>query len=355
MIHARTLGLVVAAAVLALPLDAQRGRRGDRAETPPKTEAGTWRQETFESKAVDKTATYSIFVPKGYDAEDAAERKYPLVVWLHGMFEDDRRFVNRGGGETVDRLMAAGEIPEMLVVCPSDGTRRSFYVNSEQGNYEDLITTDLMAHLEANYRIAPDRKQRAIMGISMGGMGALKIAFKNPELFGTVSTHSAAVLPADPADLPAQFKAYATRLGLDQVFGDPIDKAIWAKENPLNLALACNRDAVAGLRIRFDAGTRDRYGFHAGNEGLHKVLDAKKVPHTWQLIDGGGHAWGSGFELESLEASLRFVAEGFTASDKADAGRQGLEGLMPGGVKDAGKGAGSDAGKAPTKTGAGGR
>ena len=83
-------------------------------------------------------------------------------------------------------------------------------------SYEDLITKDLLEHLTKTYRVSKRRDQRAIMGISMGGMGALKIALKNPELFGTVSAHSSAVLPPDPKDLPPRFMSYAKRIGIDR-------------------------------------------------------------------------------------------------------------------------------------------
>lgn len=329
MIQPHTLGLSVLALLAAAnPLDAQRRNR--RPDTPATTEAGTWREQTYESEALGKEATYRIFVPHSYDAEENAEQEYPVAIWLHGMHETENRFVSRGGGATLDRLMAAGEIPEMLFVCPFDGNRRSFYVNCDGGRYEDLVTVDLLAHLEKTWRVEEDRGKRAIMGISMGGMGALKIALKKPELFGTVSTHSAAVMPADPDDLPPRFKSYAARLGLDQVFGDPIDKAIWERENPLNLALGIAPKDLAGLRIRFDAGSADRYGFQAGNEGLHRVLEARKVPHSWDLVDGGGHAWGSGFRTASLEASLRFVGEGFLEAASRKKALDGLGGLLGG-------------------------
>ena len=261
------------------------------------------------------------------------------MIWLHGLWETDRRFVSRGGSETLSKLMAAGEIPEMVFVCAHDGTRKSFYVNTGKRRYEDLITNDLLTHLTETYRISKRRDMRALMGISMGGMGALKIALKKPELFGTVSAHSSAVLPPDPKDLPPRFMSYAKRIGVTEVFGDPIDVKIWAQENPLNLAQKADPKKLKGLRIRFDAGRKDRYRFAPTNEALHKVLRSRKVEHTWELIPNGGHAWGSGFSMESLAKSLKFVGEGFERAAVAERGRAGLGGLMPGksGGKDGSK------------------
>jgi len=45
----------------------------------------------------------------------------------------------------------------------------------------------------ANYRVDKDHKHWALMGISAGGMAALRITLTQPELFGTVAVHSSAV------------------------------------------------------------------------------------------------------------------------------------------------------------------
>ena len=47
-------------------------------------------------------------------------------------------------------------------------------------------------------------------------------------------------------------------------------------------------------------------------------MEEREIPHTWVLIEGGGHAWSSGFPMEALERSLLFVGEGF----KADLNRE---------------------------------
>ena len=79
---------------------------------------------------------------------------------------------------------------------------RTTYMNGETGgDIEDLIVDDLVSHLQQRYRLSDRREDRAIMGVSAGGFGALKIALRHPDVFGAVATHSAAILPADPDDL----------------------------------------------------------------------------------------------------------------------------------------------------------
>ena len=70
----------------------------------------------------------------------------------------------------------------------------------------------------------------------MGGMAAKRIAFQNPDQFGAVGVHSAAILPEDPNNLPDRMKGAAKQFGLVEVFGDPIEKEPWEKANPLCIA-----------------------------------------------------------------------------------------------------------------------
>jgi hypothetical protein len=106
-------------------------------------------------------------------------------------------------------------------------------------------------------------------------------------------------------------KGMAQRLGLDEVFGNPIQKDPWQKANPLCLANAAPLEQLQSLRIYFDAGSNDRYGFAAGNELLHQALDRRKVQHTWRLIEGGGHSWGAGFQDQTLPFSFGVVGAMF--------------------------------------------
>lgn len=332
--------LAAALGLLTTPLDAQRPRR-DR-EPPPPLEHGTWKDGKCASEALGRDMSYGVYLPASY-AEDT-ERRYPLVVWLHGMWEDENRFHTRGGAAALDKLIGDGALPELILVSPSAG-RSSFYINGKASKEEDALLNDFLHHVDSEYRVATDRAQRVLMGVSLGGMAALKVAMRHPQLFGTVATHSAAIFPADLDNLDERFqRAMRSQwLGpvIDEVFGDPIDRELWKDNNPLALAASVAADDLRELHIYFDAGTRDRYGFQAGNELLHAALDKAEVPHTWRLIEGGGHSWGDGLAEQALPDSLRFVADQLRAA----AGRSALRGLLDG---NGGKGDGKEA-KPPGK------
>ena len=323
------------------------GGRGPRNQ-PAQVELKHFTHEEgkFASAAVGKEMEYGIYLPKGYDDDANKDVQWPLVVWLHGMFEDHRRFHGRGGAPVLDKAVEDGLLPPCVFVL-ANGGRTTMYINAgEKKNYQDLVQQDLLEFVQKTYRVAGDRNQRALMGISMGGMASLRIGFTHPQLFGTVAVHSSAVFPSDPKQLPPNLVKNAKRFGLDEVFGDPIDETLWRATNPLGLAEAVDPKTLAGLRLYFDAGTEDHFEFGKTNALLHEALDKKKVPHTWQLVQGGGHAWGSGFQDTSLLASLKFVGDGFRAAEARGAALQGLGGAADGKAPDA-----KDPTPAPKKNG----
>jgi len=290
-------------------LPGQRRAR-DRDRSPKEMENFTFSEHSFDSEAVGREMEFGVYLPKGYDDEANSKKKWPLIIWLHGLWEDHQRFHRRGGAPLLDEAVRDGKLPPCIFVT-ANGGRSSMYFNRKDQRWEDLISEDLLAHLEKNYRISERRDERAIMGVSMGGMGALRIAFTHPKLFGAVAAHSSAVFAEDPDDLPPRLKKYATRIGLDEVFGNPIEKEPWQKANPVCIAHKVDKKELQELRIYFDAGTEDRYGFQVGNGVLHDVLQERKIPHTWRLIDGGGHSWGDRFQNEALPHSFAFIGEMF--------------------------------------------
>ena len=308
--------LTALALVAQQPPDGERPRRPRREPVAVELKNFTFQEQRFASEAVGKEMPYGVYLPKGYEDAEQKDTKWPLVIWLHGMFEDHKRFHERGGAPVLDKAVTEKLLPPCVFVL-ADGGRTSMYIDAgEKKNYQQLVQKDLLDHVGKTYRVSTDRQQRALMGISMGGMAALRVGFTHPDLFGTVAVHSSAVFPADPKQLPPQVVKNASRFGLDEVFGNPIDEKLWRATNPLGIAEAIDAKALDGLRIYFDAGTEDRHDFGKTNQLLHEALDKKKVEHTWTLVDGGGHAWGSGFQDTSLLASLKFVGDGFRAAGK---------------------------------------
>jgi S-formylglutathione hydrolase FrmB len=149
--------------------------------------------KTFPSKLLGRELRYGVYLPPSYSK--SPEKKYPVLYFLHGLFEDETRWSTRGETDQIlDRMIGDGKIGEFIVALPYGGT--SFYTNMRDGSekWEDVMVTEFLPLIESSYRVNASRAQRGISGTSMGGYGALKIAMKHPDLFGSASSHSAVLL-----------------------------------------------------------------------------------------------------------------------------------------------------------------
>jgi S-formylglutathione hydrolase FrmB len=262
------------------------------------------RYATFHSAALGRDVSYAIQLPPSYAAGD---RRYPVLHVLHGLFESPSFWVERGLPRILDELMTSGEVPEMLVVA-ADGDS-SFFVNGPLGAYEDLVTRDLPAHVEATYRAVPGREGRALLGISMGGYAALRIALSRPEVYRAVAAHSAMVLQTVPTAAAGAGRWHLA--AFSRAFGDPIDAALWTAADPL--AWAARADPAKTPALYFDCGSADRYGLFKGNEELHRRLLARGVAHEFALRPGDH---GYDYVRSVLGDSLRFVGRALRGGPK---------------------------------------
>jgi len=264
----------------------------------PAPAAAEVRSGTFSSPSLGREVSYVVDLPPSY--ETSAPRRYPVVYALHGLFEGSGFWERRGLAAILAELRAKGAVPELLVVAV-DGSN-SFFVNAPGGRYEDLVTRDVVAHVESSYRVVPGRAGRALLGISMGGYGALHIAFDQPGLVTAVATHSAMLLEQIPT--AAQGARRGQMAAFHQVFGDPIDAALWTANDPL--ALAAKVDPKAAPALYLDCGAEDRYGLANGHRALDRVLSERGVAHAFALPPGDH---GYEFVRARLAESLRFLGE----------------------------------------------
>jgi S-formylglutathione hydrolase FrmB len=255
------------------------------------------RATTFRSAALGRDVGCAVHLPPSYGAGSAV---YPVVYALHGLFEDSRFWEGRGLAAMLDDLWARRAVPEFVLVAVDGGN--SFFANSPLGRYEDLVTQDAIAFAESSYRVRRDRRGRGLLGVSMGGYAALRIALSQPDRFAVAATHSAMLLAAPPR--PGQGAGAYQLAAFARVFGEPPDLALWRANDPLEWAQRA--DAGSTPALSFDCGDRDRYGLAAGHEELHRRLVARGIAHAFSL-----HPGDHGYEYvrSVLPLSLDFVSQ----------------------------------------------
>ena len=260
------------------------------------------------SKIMGHPVAYCVLLPPSYDTEKP--RRYPILYLLHGLGDNEQMLIRSGGFNLVEDLWERNQLGDLLIVTPDGGS--SFYINSRDGHrrYEDFFLREFLPQIEKRYRIQAGRTSRGIAGISMGGYGALHLAFRHPELFGSLGAHSAALLEKIPTITLSDSRQLARSRILGDVFGSPLDPVFWKQNDPLTIARTAN---LAGLRIYFDCGSEDDFGFDAGAVALDKMLSSRHIPHEFHLYPGG-HNWV--YVADHLPALLQFHSHLFESASR---------------------------------------
>ena len=163
-------------------------QRESQPDNPRLTPNVRMQDVTFHSMSLRRNMPYRVILPAA-----TAPNGFPVVYLLHGgggnyrdwsNYSDVAQFADRG----------------LILVMPEGNS--SYYVNSvdrSKDRYEDYITKDLIADVEARFPVAPSRPSRAIAGISMGGFGAVVLSLKHPELYAFAGGLSSAIdVPSRP-------------------------------------------------------------------------------------------------------------------------------------------------------------
>ncbi len=159
---------------------------------------------SFPTPSLKESGSFmSLYLPPGYDEE--SDQAYPLIIYLHGSHPNDNLFISNVVEPAINELIMFSGLQPVIIAMPrlqntsntENYDNHHMYVNSEYyGGFEDVITHDLMGFLRdlesmnIKDKISFSRESTAIIGFSMGGGGAARVALKNPDLFGAFGSHS---------------------------------------------------------------------------------------------------------------------------------------------------------------------
>jgi S-formylglutathione hydrolase len=274
---------------------------------------GTLTASTVPSTNVPAPVPITHYLPKNYDAKRA--ERYPLLIQLHGgggSNEDMENFralsVGGGMGGLLDQAIENGLVAPMVSVMPSAG--RAFYMNFKDGSqkWEDFVMKDLLPYMRKNFNVVQGREGTFITGISMGGIGSLRMAVKHPEVFQAVASQEPAIEPAlayDDITLRDKIgrpdgAGLQDRILLLRIYGDPIDKDYWAANNPATI-IKNDPSRLLGLGIYLEVGDQDLFYINLGTEFVHRALFDAGISHEYRLVKGADHV-GASLVPRSLDA-----------------------------------------------------
>jgi S-formylglutathione hydrolase len=213
---------------------------------------GTLRYCRHDSAATGTPMKFSVWTPDG-------EGPFPYVIWLSGLTCTEDNFTTKAGayGHAAKHglaVVAPDTSPRGEGVADDDaydlGQGAGFYVDATEAPWaphfqmETYVTRDLVEAVESAFPL--DGKRRGIFGHSMGGHGALTLAFRHKSLFRSVSAFAPIV---SPTRCPWGLKAFSAYLG--------DDRAAWRAHD----AAALLEDNVAGRfdDILIDQGLADQF------------------------------------------------------------------------------------------------
>jgi S-formylglutathione hydrolase FrmB len=221
------------------------------------------------SAAMNKDIKAVVIKPDDY----SSSRKFPVLYLLHGF-----------SGNYSDWILKVPEVRKLsdeyniVIVCP-DGGFASWYFDSPQRKewqYETYISKELISYIDSHYATINNRLGRAITGLSMGGHGALYLAFKHLDLYGAAGSMSGGV---DLRPFPDSF-------GIEQVLGKYSEfPQRWEQNSVINMVYLLKPNSLA---IIFDCGSSD-FLFEA-NKALHEKLLERNIPHDF-TVRPGAHSW----------------------------------------------------------------
>lgn len=230
---------------------------------------GEWRHLSFYSRALDREMTYMAWVPPGYAA---SAQSFPTLYLLHGVGSPEafgpEEWLGYALTEDLDRMLALDLIEPMIVVLPQGD--QSYWLNHAGGpKWGDYVAFDLVKHVDATLRTDARRERRAIGGLSMGGHGALQLAYNHADIFSIAGAHSPTIRPFETSP---------------EFFGDA---AYFAKHDPI--ALAKSTEAAKRVLTWIDVGLEDQWRGAAG--ALRDALVARRAPVEYRVLEGEHEGW----------------------------------------------------------------
>lgn len=216
------------------------------------------------SQSMNKKILGYVITPDSYKTNK--DKIYPCIYLLHGF-----------GGSRNSWLYVKKDLQKLsskfnfVFVLPNVGN--TWYVDSpidKNVKFDTFVSKELVEYINANFRVIKERKGRGIAGISMGGHGAISLAFKHPDTFGACASTSGALdlLPIKDGKF---FNGIFDKNDVEEI----------KKHSAFYLA---DKVEAGKLRIHIDCGSEDFLFKH--NQAIHNKLLERKIPHNYFVFSG---------------------------------------------------------------------
>lgn len=249
--------------------------------------------QTFTSPSMKRDVGYCIYLPPGYADRDQADRRYPVVYYLHGG-RPGNETKSVGLTETMHQAIVGGLVPPMIYVFVNGGAVSHYNYPARDSLGEDVFVRELIPHIDGKYRTVPRREGRGIEGFSQGGRGTTRIMFKHPHLFCSAAPGGA---------------GHATEKRISEQGGRESAQLKFAEgDNTYDLARRYAKHPHPPLKILVHVGTQ---GFnYENNLAYMRFLDSLEIAYQKLIVPGVPHSARKIYQKRGLDI-MRFHAENF--------------------------------------------
>jgi len=250
----------------------------------------------------DVTSKAIVVVPRDYveslRGDDKCQlKRYPVVYLLHGYSGNYTNWYVKSH-DTGKPLSILADRHKVILVMP-DGKYSSWYLNAEKEladaenwQWETVITRFLIPEIDKRYRTWTEPAGRGIIGLSMGGHGALYLTARHPELFSACGAMSGVM----------DLRNTAKKHGLEKHLGSMDQYANRFLEH--SVITQARKFVGRKVGIIIDCGREDV--FFTDNQLLHDKLIKLAVPHDY-IERPGAHTWP--YWINALPYHIQFLAD----------------------------------------------
>lgn len=261
--------------------------------------AGEITHHSFPSETLGRDYAYTIYLPDGYQD---GRLTYPTMYLLHGSFGNENNWPVKGNlQETADRLISEGKIPPAVIVMP--GTL-SWWVDGYNEPAETAFFEDLIPHIEATWRVIPERNGRVVGGLSAGGYGTVNFVLEHPDMFAAGAALSpASYVPVPPSN--SSGNRHPAYLDADGNF----DPEKWKELNYTAYIDAYKAQATV-VPLYINSGDHDVFDIAYHAAVLYQSLREHQPKEVEYRVVDGDHEWQVWIDTlpEAMEYVFRYTS-----------------------------------------------
>jgi enterochelin esterase-like enzyme len=169
---------------------------------------GKVQQVLFPSKSTGTARRAFVYTPPDYDK--SSSKRYPVLYLQHGWGEDETAWSNQGHANLImDNLIAAGKTKPFLIVMTygmTNDTRIGGLAGFDVSKFQTVLVDELVPYVDANFRTLANQKNRAMAGLSMGGMETKSITLKKLDTFSHIGLLSGGTISVEDVKNTPGFK-----------------------------------------------------------------------------------------------------------------------------------------------------